>query len=517
MSEDFDDDGISLETIGNEVTSGAAEDAASDLSDLNVLPRILRYAVLTLRRGSNIRHRLGAEIRVACEDIPLLAGWLKFPGPETGLPLALELDHRAVAEDRPELRSLSDCVRMLSLSVPRGTEELDDHQRIAKALLTAMRNLTTPMDEDLLAEVEHVAFGWAALQGCAHLIHTVGEGTAIVEAIAIGGRMARHRIQSAEEAIRASLVTAVAKKATDIDDVDDSEAAASTGHDGVVVAPISEEQMKSPKVKDIVKPLKHALNIALPLIIAPDLQVVRDRLLRQFPYAAEVIDFTLADMIGRSSVGFRPLLLVGPAGGGKTRFARALATELGVTMWRTDAARADGATFGGTDRRWYSAEPAHPFLAIAQASAANPIVLIDEIEKAATRSDYGRLWDTLLGFLEPESAARYPDPALQVALDLSHVSYIATANSVDPLPSPIRDRFRVIAFPKPREEDLRALVPKVLADLAAEQRLDPRWISDLNETELSLAAKFWRGGSVRRLRRVLEAIIRHRDANSSRN
>ena len=52
-------------------------------------------------------------------------------------------------------------------------------------------------------------------------------------------------------------------------------------------------------------------------------------------------------------------------------------------------------------RRWYSAEPCHPFLAVAQGKSANPMVLIDEIEKAATRSDYGRLWDCLLGFLEP--------------------------------------------------------------------------------------------------------------------
>jgi ATP-dependent Lon protease len=88
--------------------------------------------------------------------------------------------------------------------------------------------------------------------------------------------------------------------------------------------------------------------------------------------------------------------------------------------------------FGGTDRRWDSAEPCHAFLAIAQGKIANPLVLIDEIEKAATRTDYGRLWDCLLGFLEPETNARYPDPALQTNLDLSQVSYVATANSVDP-------------------------------------------------------------------------------------
>ncbi|KIZ46781.1 MULTISPECIES: hypothetical protein [Rhodopseudomonas] len=59
------------------------------------------------------------------------------------------------------------------------------------------------------------------------------------------------------------------------------------------------------------------------------------------------------------------------------------------------------------------------FLAIAQGRIANPTVLIDEIEKAPTQSAYGRLWDALLGFLEPETAERYRDPALQAPLDLS--------------------------------------------------------------------------------------------------
>jgi ATP-dependent Lon protease len=213
----------------------------------------------------------------------------------------------------------------------------------------------------------------------------------------------------------------------------------------------------------------------------------------------------------------RPLLVVGEPGGGKSRFARRLGEILGVSVWRTDASRSDGAVFGGTDRRWYSAEPCHPFLAVAQGKIANPLVLIDEVDKAATRSDYGRLWDCLLGFLEPETNARYPDPALQTNLDLSQVSYIATANSLDPLPSPIRDRFRVVQFPKPTANDLEALLPAVMADLARERRLDQCWLPPLDGMERAAVAKYWRGGSVRRLRRIVEAILRERDLSAARN
>jgi ATP-dependent Lon protease len=188
-----------------------------------------------------------------------------------------------------------------------------------------------------------------------------------------------------------------------------------------------------------------------------------------------------------------------------------------LNVWRADASRADGAVFGGTDRRWYSAEPCHPFLAITQGKIANPLVLIDEIEKAASRSDYGRLWDCLLGFLETETSARYPDPALQKTLDLSHISFVATANTLDPLPSPIRDRFRIVTFRKPSAEHRDLLLPAVIADLARERGLDESWMSPLDGAEHAAVARHWRGGSVRRLRRMIEAILRERDLRATRN
>ncbi|MDA9490995.1 ATPase AAA [Bradyrhizobium sp. CCBAU 11361] len=275
--------------------------------------------------------------------------------------------------------------------------------------------------------------------------------------------------------------------------------------------------MKNVKLKDILGPLKSAINTPLPLVEIPPLQEARNALLFEFPYAADVIDFALADLVGRPTVHLRPLLIVGEPGGGKTRFARRLGEVLGVNVWRTDGSRSDGAVFGGTDRRWYSAEPCHAFLAVAQGRIANPLVLIDELEKAATRSDYGRLWDTLLGFLEVETSCRYPDPALQTNLDLSQVTYVATANSLDPLPSPIRDRFRIVTFPKPTAKDLDALLPAVIADLANERGVNQSWVPPLDGIEREAVVRHWPGGSVRRLRRIVEAVLRERDIRASRN
>ncbi|RJF76398.1 AAA family ATPase [Rhodopseudomonas palustris] len=265
------------------------------------------------------------------------------------------------------------------------------------------------------------------------------------------------------------------------------------------------------------EPFRHVINRALPLVETPALDRVRTTLAAEFPYAVDVVDFALTDLIGRPTIQLRPVLLVGEPGGGKSRFARRLGEVLGVAIWRTDASQSDGNVFAGTERRWNSTEPCHPLLAIARGGIANPIVLIDEIEKAATRTDNGRLWDCLLGLLETETCARYPDPALQTPLDLSHVSYVATANTLNPLPSPLLDRWRVIAFPKPTLDDLDALLPGLIEAIAVDRGVDGRWIAPLGTHERAAITAAWRGGSIRRLRRILESILQLRERAASRH
>jgi ATP-dependent Lon protease len=286
--------------------------------------------------------------------------------------------------------------------------------------------------------------------------------------------------------------------------------------DGCVrVCTLSEAEIKNAKLKDILRGHEHIVGADVPLAATPDLRLVRRQLLFEFPYAENVIDFALADLVGCDHVRIRPLLAVGKPGCGKSRFMRRLGETLGVGVWRTDAAQIDGSVFAGTAKRWASAEPSHAFLAVSRAGQANPLVIVDELEKAGTRSDYGRFWDSFLGFLEPETSAHYPDPALQTELDLSHVCYVATANDLAPLPSALLDRFRVMAFPEPRANDLDALLPPVLVDIARERGLDARWVTGLVGWERDIIAKKWGGGSVRRLRRFVETVIRARERDAT--
>jgi len=520
MSTTDDADDIDLPAVADDaVSTGAAADSSDWDARLKGIPRILRYCMLVSENASHVEQRLIAEINELCPNLPLNAAWAAALTVDAGLALAAELDRRAVTGNNPDLRGIADSVRLLCLPVPRGGAFFECHQRVAKALLLAFNNVRDS-DEQLCSDIERFVFGWAALPACSHMI--VSYRSAAVNAVLMGSRMAEHRIAAVQatarrkqEKERRAREEAEKEAAQTLQQGSLSAEAVPDYH--LVVAHLSSEEMKNVKLKELLGPLKGVINVPLPLVEVPPLHQVRSTLLFEFPYASAVIDFALADLVGRSTVRLRPLLLVGDPGGGKSRFARRLGEVLGLSVWREDASRADGATFGGTDRRWYSAEPCHPFLAIAQGKIANPLVLIDECEKAATRSDYGRLWDCLLGFLDTETSARYPDPALQTNLDLTHVSYVATANSLDPLPGPIRDRFRVIKFPKPSAGDIDGLLPAVIADLARERGLDESWIPPLDGAEHGAVARHWRGGSVRRLRRIVEAILRARDSAATRN
>lgn len=258
------------------------------------------------------------------------------------------------------------------------------------------------------------------------------------------------------------------------------------------------------RTAELMAPYYDIISNDQPLIPAPDLAKVRKVLLSEFPYAPAAIDPVLSDLIARKHVKLRPTLLIGEPGCGKSRFARRLGEELGIYVARIDGASLDGA-FGGTSRRYNSTEPCFPIRALAQAKQANPLIVLDEPEKAATNRRDGRLWDVLLAFLEPETARRYHDPALQTDFDLSFPSYIFTSNSRADLSAPLVDRLRVIKFPKPTAEHLPLLLRRIVDDLAKDEGIDPRFYYDDIVEQHTAIEQTWANGSLRQLKRIVLA------------
>jgi hypothetical protein len=263
----------------------------------------------------------------------------------------------------------------------------------------------------------------------------------------------------------------------------------------------------------------------LPLVDVNDIAGIRARLHAEYPHATHVVDSLLRDLRDDAPVRLQPVILLGPAGVGKSRFVRSLASEISraagreLHVARFDAAASHDAMWSGSPKTWSSSMASVPARAVLRSQIANPIVMVDEIEKSGSGTYNGRLWDAMHPFLERETSARYPETGLgDVELDLSRVSYVATANSLDGVPATLIDRFRVLNVPAPGLQHLPALAAVVMRDLAKHDDAR-RYDEPLAGDELAIIGKAWRAEkfSMRKLQRIVATTLETRDACARRH
>lgn len=180
-----------------------------------------------------------------------------------------------------------------------------------------------------------------------------------------------------------------------------------------------------------------------------------------------VIDRAVAlSAVAGTAIAFPPVLLVGAPGLGKTHFSRRLAAALGVEQHAFSCATNSDAQalLIGHPPTWRGARMGVLTEAVLAGDTANPLLLLDEVDKFVTHSSE-KPYNTLLTLLEPENACTLVDEYLRVPFDLSRCLIVATANDIEALPSFIQDRFLVIAIAPPDGATLRAIASRIAAEI----------------------------------------------------